>query len=106
MQYITPFAPAFAETFLLIMACIILLLDVFTKDEKRVVTYGLTLATLFGCFLITGSTIDLTRKIKTLDLLTLKSVMELVCREIVVFNCIARPKHFDALKSRNTSQSF
>jgi NADH-quinone oxidoreductase subunit N len=56
MQYITPFAPAFAETFLLIMACIILLLDVFTKDEKRVVTYGLTLATLFGCFLITGFT--------------------------------------------------
>ena len=56
MQYITPLAPAYAEVFLLVMVCAILLLDVFSKDEARTVTYALTLATLAGCFLITGFT--------------------------------------------------
>ncbi len=38
------------------MACTILLLDAFLPDEKRWMTYALTLATLLGCFLITGFT--------------------------------------------------
>ena len=56
MEYIAPFTPAIAEAFLLVMACTILLLDAFLPVEKRWVTYALTLATLLGCFLITGFT--------------------------------------------------
>ncbi len=56
MQYITPLAPAYAEVFLLIMVCAILLLDLFLRDEERGTTYALTLATVLGCFLITGFT--------------------------------------------------
>ncbi len=56
MEYITPFIPALAEAFLLVMVCAILLIDAFLPDEKRWVTYALTMATLFGCFLITGFT--------------------------------------------------
>ena len=54
MQYITPLAPAYAEIFLLCMVCVILLLDLFLSDEQRGITYALTLATLGGCFLLTG----------------------------------------------------
>ncbi|MEO7728618.1 MAG: NADH-quinone oxidoreductase subunit NuoN [Burkholderiales bacterium] len=56
MEFITPFAPAYAEVFLLVMVCAILLLDLFVPDEKRWITYALTMATLLGCFLITGFT--------------------------------------------------
>ena len=56
MQYITPLAPAYAEVFLLVMVCVILVLDLFSRDEERTTTYALTLATLLGCFLITGFT--------------------------------------------------
>ncbi len=56
MEFIAPFTPAIAEAFLLGMACMILLLDAFLPGEKRWVTYALTLATLLGCFLITGFT--------------------------------------------------
>ena len=56
MQFITPLAPAYAEIFLLCMVCAILLLDLFVSDARRGITYGLTLATVAGCFLITGST--------------------------------------------------
>jgi NADH-quinone oxidoreductase subunit N len=56
MEFITPFFPAYAEAFLLVMVCTILLLDLFVPDERRWITYGLTLATLLGCFLITGFT--------------------------------------------------
>ena len=54
MEYITPLAPAYAEIFLLCMICVILLLDLFVSDDKRDITYGLTLLTLLGCFVITG----------------------------------------------------
>ena len=52
MEFITPFAPAYAEVFLLAMVCTILLLDLFLSDDQRWITYALTLATLLGCFLI------------------------------------------------------
>ena len=57
MQFITPLAPAYAEVFLLAMVCVILLLDLFLRDEQRWITYALTLATLLGCFLLTFSVI-------------------------------------------------
>ena len=53
MQYITPLLPAYPELFLLAMACVILVADLFVTDVRRVVTYALTQAALIGSFLIT-----------------------------------------------------
>ncbi len=41
--------PAYPEIFLLIAACVILLIDMFLSDSKRFITYGLSLAALAGC---------------------------------------------------------
>ena len=60
MEFITPFMPACAEAFLLAMVCIILLLDLFVPDERRWITYALTLATLLGCFMLTALVIWIT----------------------------------------------
>jgi NADH-quinone oxidoreductase subunit N len=57
MNFVLPdLAPASAEIFLLAMACAILIIDVFSKDAKRTVTFVLTQLTLVGCFFITLST--------------------------------------------------
>jgi NADH-quinone oxidoreductase subunit N len=53
MQYITPLAPAYPELFLLVMACVILVVDLFVSDDNRVVTYALTQLALAGAFAIT-----------------------------------------------------
>ncbi|MBM3344466.1 MAG: NADH-quinone oxidoreductase subunit NuoN [Betaproteobacteria bacterium] len=53
MQYIQPLWPAYAELFLLGMACLILIVDLFLRDENRGVTYLLTQFTLAGCAVIT-----------------------------------------------------
>jgi len=53
MQYITPLLPAYPELFLLTMACVILITDLFVSDDNRDVTYALTQAALAGAFAIT-----------------------------------------------------
>ncbi len=53
MEYILPLWPAYPELFLLVMACVILLVDLFISDDNRIVTYGLTQLTLAGCALLT-----------------------------------------------------
>ncbi|MDP1672833.1 MAG: NADH-quinone oxidoreductase subunit NuoN [Burkholderiales bacterium] len=53
MEYITPLWPAYPELFLLVMACIILIADLFISDDNRIVTYSLTQATLASCALLT-----------------------------------------------------
>jgi len=53
MHYITPLWPAYPELFLLTMACVILIADLFVSDGRRLVTYGLTQATLAGCAILT-----------------------------------------------------
>ena len=53
MKFITPLFPAYPELFLLGMACVILIADLFVSDDKRIVTYALTQLALGGCFLIT-----------------------------------------------------
>jgi NADH-quinone oxidoreductase subunit N len=45
----TNLAPVHAEIFLLIAASAILLIDMFLKDDKRMLTYVLSLLTLVGC---------------------------------------------------------
>ena len=42
-------APLHAEIFLVVAACAILLIDMFSKDDKRNLTYILSLLTLAGC---------------------------------------------------------
>ena len=42
MQYIDPLWPAYPEIFMLAMACVILLADLFVRDEHRGITYMLT----------------------------------------------------------------
>lgn len=53
MQYITPLWPAYPELFLLVMACVILIADLFISDDNRIFTYGLTQFTLAGCAVLT-----------------------------------------------------
>ncbi|MDD3517899.1 MAG: NADH-quinone oxidoreductase subunit NuoN [Chromatiales bacterium] len=45
--------PAIPEMFVLAMACTILVVDLFLKDDRRDVTYGLTQFTLFGALVLT-----------------------------------------------------
>ena len=47
--------PVYAEIFLLVAASAILLIDMFLKDGKRVLTYWLSLAALVGCAALTYS---------------------------------------------------
>jgi NADH-quinone oxidoreductase subunit N len=56
MQYIEPLWPAFPELFLLIMVCAILVADLYVSDDNKIVTYGLTVATLLGCMVVTWLT--------------------------------------------------
>mgnify|MGYP000113432833 FL=1 len=53
MEYITPLWPAYPEMFLLVMACLILIVDLFISDDNRIFTYGLTQFTLAGCAVLT-----------------------------------------------------
>ncbi len=45
--------PAYAEIFLLTMTCIVLVVDLFLDDQRRYVTYVLSLLTLAGCAFFT-----------------------------------------------------
>src|SRR5882672_6639051 len=56
MQYIMPLLPVCPELFLLVMACVILVADLFVSDDNRVVTYALTQVALAGTFAITYAT--------------------------------------------------
>jgi NADH-quinone oxidoreductase subunit N len=53
MSFLTFIAPAYAEVFLLCMACAILVIDLFISDAQRNISYTLTLLTLVGCFVLT-----------------------------------------------------
>ncbi len=56
MQYIQPLWPAYPEIFLLVMACVILIADLFISDEHRGMTYMLTQLTLAGSAVVTWLT--------------------------------------------------
>ncbi|MFA6903616.1 MAG: NADH-quinone oxidoreductase subunit NuoN [Gallionellaceae bacterium] len=53
MSYFSTLAPAYAEIFLLVMACIILIVDLFVADRQKSATYLLVQFTLVGLALIT-----------------------------------------------------
>jgi NADH-quinone oxidoreductase subunit N len=47
------FLPALPEIFLLVMACVVMLVDLFVKGERRTASYVLTQITLAGCASLT-----------------------------------------------------
>ncbi|MGZ5094277.1 MAG: NADH-quinone oxidoreductase subunit NuoN [Burkholderiales bacterium] len=53
MEFIQPLWPAFPELFLLLAVCVILIADLFVRDENRIVTYGLTQGALTACIFLT-----------------------------------------------------
>ena len=53
MMELTDMIPALPEIFVLTMACLVLVIDLFLNDSNRVVTYLLTQATLLGAAIIT-----------------------------------------------------
>ena len=56
VNFETPnFIPALPEIFVLTMACAILILDLFIKDQDRVITYLTSVATLVGAAILTIS---------------------------------------------------
>ncbi len=58
MQFVPPdLRLASAEIFMLAMACVIMIVDLFVKDKKRTVTYVLTQLTLVGAAVVTVMTV-------------------------------------------------
>ncbi|NNG12788.1 MAG: NADH-quinone oxidoreductase subunit NuoN [Halobacteria archaeon] len=55
---LSEFAPLSTEIFVLTMACIILIIDAFISDERRIISYVLSLATLLAAALISWSMLD------------------------------------------------
>jgi len=59
MEFINPnFVPALPEIFILCMACIILVIDLFLTESNRIITYLLSQATLLGAAILTVSLIS------------------------------------------------
>jgi NADH-quinone oxidoreductase subunit N len=56
MSYLSTLLPAYAEIFLLVMVCAILIVDLFIAGNNRTITYILAQMTLLGCALITVAT--------------------------------------------------
>ena len=56
MNLLSSLSPAYAEIFLLVMVCAILITDLFIVNYTRTLTYLLVQLTLLGCSLITVST--------------------------------------------------
>jgi NADH-quinone oxidoreductase subunit N len=56
MTYLSTLWPAYAEMFLLVMACSILIVDLFVTNQRKTFTYILVQLTLLGLFLITYTT--------------------------------------------------
>ena len=52
-------APAMPEILLLALSCVLLVIDVYLREEDRIVTYWLTLVSLVGCALLTLATATL-----------------------------------------------
>ena len=53
MSYLSTLTPAYAEIFLLVMACTILIVDLFVVNQKKTLTYLLVQLTLVGLAVIT-----------------------------------------------------
>ncbi|MBI5658623.1 MAG: NADH-quinone oxidoreductase subunit NuoN [Nitrosomonadales bacterium] len=56
MSYLATLSPAYAEIFLLVMVCAILIVDLFVASPNKTLTYLLVQLTLLGCSVITVGT--------------------------------------------------
>ena len=56
MNYLSTLTPAYAEIFLLVMACVVLITDLFVTSQHKTITYLLVQVTLAGLALITVAT--------------------------------------------------
>lgn len=56
MNYLATLSPAYAEIFLLVMVCAILIADLFVTSPNKTLTYLLVQITLLGCAVITVGT--------------------------------------------------
>ena len=56
MSFLSNLLPAYAEMFLLVMVCVILIADLFVANQNKTTTYVLVQLTLLGCSLITVAT--------------------------------------------------
>ena len=56
MSYLSTLTPAYAEIFLLLMVCTILIVDLFLTNPDKTATYLLVQLTLLGCAVITVTT--------------------------------------------------
>jgi NADH-quinone oxidoreductase subunit N len=54
---IATFAPAMPEIVLALLVCLLLIIDVFTKDSPRPITYYLSILSLVGTAVLTGTTL-------------------------------------------------
>ena len=61
------FVPALPEIFVLAMACVILVFDLFIKDNDRIVTFVLSIGTLVGAMVLTISLSDSARTLSFND---------------------------------------
>lgn len=54
MNFVMPnFAPAIPEIFVLCMACLVLIVDLFLREDNRIISYWLTQVTLVGAAILT-----------------------------------------------------
>lgn len=56
MSFLSTLTPVYAEIFLLVMVCAILVVDLFVVNQNKTLTYVLVQLTLLGCSLITVAT--------------------------------------------------
>ena len=78
--------PAYPELFLLTMACVILLLDLFIDDAKRYITYTLSIGTLIGCAFLSAAMAAIPGPSYTFNHMFVADLMGSVLK---VFTCIA-----------------
>ena len=80
--------PAYAEIFLLIMTCVVLLVDLFLDDRRRWVTYVLSLLSLAGCTFLTAAIGAISEPIYTFNGMFVSDVMANVLK-IVTYVAVA-----------------
>ena len=67
--------PAYAEIVLLVMACVILVVDLFLEDAQRWVTYVLSLVTLAACAFVTAGLGAISEPVYTFNNMFVSDVM-------------------------------
>ncbi len=81
--------PAYAEIVLLVMACVILLVDLFLEDAQRWVTYVLSLLTLAACAFVTAGLGAISEPVYTFNNMFVSDVMANVLKLVTYVSVAA-----------------